>query len=424
MRILLSTGMLAVLLFNSCSSGRQYSSRPHKGSGEDDVAAPDVRVTVFHKNDTVSSVHVCIENENLLYKRPDSSGVFYGHLRVHCQLLVDGNPRKVLDSASVTIFDRAGAGNVPLKRIYRSFELSALFGNNYLLAVEVFDLNRRSRYRTDVQVNKSSRVSSQNFLVTRNDSVMFRDHFLSGERLDVKYADSSFHTLYAESFLREFGPAPPPFSTREPDPVKFRPDTVYLLQRTGEKFSVGMPPQGFVHLRAEQALDQGLTLLTFDESFPGVSSNEEMINCARYIMSREEFDRCKSATDMKKAIDGFWQNIGGSNERARELLRRYYNRVKEANRQFSSYTQGWKTDRGMIFIVFGRPVNVYKSRKDEIWVYGNEANPATLRFVFNKTPNPYSENDFVMERSQFYKEPWHTAVDFWRQGHVYLERRR
>src|SRR5205085_2026998 len=79
--------------------------------------------------------------------------------------------------------------------------------------------------------------------------------------------------------------------------------------------------------------------------------------------------------------------IGGSNERARELLKRYYGRVKEANRNFTSYCEGWKTDRGMIFIIFGPPVNVYHSRRDEVWVYGNEANPGALRFIFNKLEN-------------------------------------
>jgi hypothetical protein len=77
----------------------------------------------------------------------------------------------------------------------------------------------------------------------------------------------------------------------------------------------------------------------------------------------------------------------------------------------------------MIFIVFGPPANLYISKKDEIWVYGNESNPSSIRFIFNKTPNPFSDNDFVLERSSFYKEAWFTAVDYWRQGQVYLDRR-
>jgi hypothetical protein len=78
----------------------------------------------------------------------------------------------------------------------------------------------------------------------------------------------------------------------------------------------------------------------------------------------------------------------------------------------------------MIYIVFGPPGNTYMSRKDEIWVYGNEANPATLRFVFNKVPGPFTDNDYIMERSPFYRDVYYSAVDFWRQGSVYLEGKR
>ena len=149
-----------------------------------------------------------------------------------------------------------------------------------------------------------------------------------------------------------------------------------------------------------------------------------MIDCTRYLMSKDEFEKCKDATDKKNCIDDFWLTVGGSNERARELLKRYYGRVKEANKNYSTYTQGWKSDRGMMFIIFGPPVNVYKSKKNEIWVYGNEANPNSLRFIFNKTSNPFTDNDYVMERSQFYKDNWYSAVEYWRQGLIYLDRGR
>jgi hypothetical protein len=75
----------------------------------------------------------------------------------------------------------------------------------------------------------------------------------------------------------------------------------------------------------------------------------------------------------------------------------------------------------MVFIIFGSPTNIYRSKKDEIWVYGNEANPNGLRFVFNKKVSPYSNKHFVMERSQFYKDNWYTAVEMWRQGQIYSE---
>jgi hypothetical protein len=106
------------------------------------------------------------------------------------------------------------------------------------------------------------------------------------------------------------------------------------------------------------------------------------------------------------------------------LLKRYYGRVKEANKYYTSYTQGWKTDRGMVFVVFGKPTNMYMTSKGEVWVYGMETSMNSIRFVFNKTENPFSDNDYILERSQFFKDPWYSAVDYWRQGHVYMDMRR
>ncbi len=55
----------------------------------------------------------------------------------------------------------------------------------------------------------------------------------------------------------------------------------------------------------------------------------------------------------------------------------------------------------------------------KIWVYGVETNANALRFVFDKAPNPFSDNDYILERSQFFKDPYYTAVDYWREGRVY-----
>jgi len=165
-------------------------------------------------------------------------------------------------------------------------------------------------------------------------------------------------------------------------------------------------------------------LFTVDESFPGVSNTREMIQCTRYIMSKDEYDKCLFAEDQKAAIDKFWLGIGGSQERARELLRKYYSRVKEANKHYSSYLPGWKTDRGMIYVVMGQPYSTFSGKDSETWVYGTEANPSALRFVFSKSKTARTENDFVLERSPFYRDPFHMAVEYWRQGLVFNDVRR
>jgi GWxTD domain-containing protein len=416
--------IVLVLTLVTCVSKNQYSSKPAKSIVNPDSDLLEVNTIAYHANDSVTRIHIEIRNENVLYKRPDTSSAFYAQLRVSYQLMYEHNSRKILDSSTFYLFDQAAGEFVKLKSLYASFELDARMKNAYYLDVHVFDMNHRVKYNKGLNIYKMDKLSEQNFLVIKNDTIAFHNGFFKNDELKITYSDPTTERMYVECFLKGFGPALPPFSTRIPDGLKYKPDSVFWLEKTNSAFRIKMPPAGFYHIKSDTSSLAGLTLRTVDENFPGVGSAAEMITCARYIMSKEEYENCRSSEDKKAAIDRFWLGIGGSNERARELMKRYYGRVKEANKYYTSYTQGWKTDRGMIFVVFGQPTNIYRSKKDEVWVYGNEANPATLRFVFNKTQNPFSDNDYVMERSQLYKDSWHSAVDYWRQGRVYTEDRR
>lgn len=408
----------------NCRTKSQYTSKPTKSLTNPDSDLLEVNVLAFHQNDSLSIVHVEIKNENLLYKRTDTSLAFYSEVKISFKLLTEPNSRKIVDSSSYHIIDRAEKESVELKSLISSFELYAQRDNNYYLEVEVFDLNKKTKYVKGLTIYKKSRFTSQNFLATTNDQIAFKTNFLSGEKVDVIFSNSDVYRVKVHCFLKEFTLALPPFSVKETDPLKYKPDSVFDLDLNNNQFTVTMPNKGFFHIIPDSKSNEGLTLYTYDKTFPGVSNSDEMINCARYIMSREEFENCKNSPEQKASIDKFWLGIGGSSERAREVLKRYYGRVKEANKYYSSYLEGWKSDRGMIFIVFGHPANVYRSKKDEIWVYGNEANPGALRFIFNKTQNPFSDNDFILERSTFYKGAWQNAVEAWRQGNVYLERGR
>ena len=95
--------------------------------------------------------------------------------------------------------------------------------------------------------------------------------------------------------------------------------------------------------------------------------------------------------------------------------------MHESNKLFTSFQEGWKTDRGMIYIVFGAPNKVTKTKNGEIWTYGVSGNSASVVFSFLKIINPFTENDYYLERSESYKEPWYQAVDMWRQGRIYLD---
>ena len=89
-----------------------------------------------------------------------------------------------------------------------------------------------------------------------------------------------------------------------------------------------------------------------------------------------------------------------------------------SNRFFSSYLEGWKTDRGLVYIIFGPPSSVYISDDSESWNYGQQNNYSSLIFTFDKVNNPFTGKDYHMRRAEYYEVPWYKAVDTWRSGRV------
>ena len=123
--------------------------------------------------------------------------------------------------------------------------------------------------------------------------------------------------------------------------------------------------------------------------------------------------------NLKSAVEAFWLARGGNEERTRGLIKKFYSRVQDANRFFASYTEGWKTDRGMVFIVFGGPNALYLSSNSESWTYGTPNSTLALNFFFAKVNNPFTDNDFSLSRSPIYEANWYRAVETWRQGRAY-----
>jgi hypothetical protein len=104
---------------------------------------------------------------------------------------------------------------------------------------------------------------------------------------------------------------------------------------------------------------------------------------------------------------------------ARELIRIYYNRLSYANLYFTSYKEGWKTDRGMIYMIFGSPNYINKTASTETWEYHNKQKVSIISIKFLKVPSPYTENLYVMQRNDSYTPFWRNSVESWHNGKVY-----
>ena len=85
------------------------------------------------------------------------------------------------------------------------------------------------------------------------------------------------------------------------------------------------------------------------------------IDQLQYITDKDKIDEIKKAPLDKKRemFREFWRKKDPTpNTERNELMEEYYSRIAYANKHFTHYLEGWKSDMGMIYVIFGPPNNV------------------------------------------------------------------
>lgn len=130
-----------------------------------------------------------------------------------------------------------------------------------------------------------------------------------------------------------------------------------------------------------------------------------------YIITKTEkeiFLKLKTNDEKEIFIENFWLRRDPTpNSEVNEFREEYYERIAYANEKFSSGILGWRTDRGMIYILYGKPDKIEKGQTNlkelenilfEKWFYkylpGETAN---TEFTFF---DPTESNEFRLEKAK------------------------
>jgi GWxTD domain-containing protein len=99
----------------------------------------------------------------------------------------------------------------------------------------------------------------------------------------------------------------------------------------------------------------------------------------RYIAKEHEIEHIKAAAtaeEKQKRFFEYWKKKDPNpNTLRNERMEEHYARVEYANKHFKHYIEGWRTDMGMVYIIFGAPSNVERHPFDsdakpyETWSY-------------------------------------------------------
>lgn len=360
-----------------------------------------------------------LRTADLLYKGTGGGGPYAARVMMGYESLPGLGSKQLLDSASTSIKDQSMKPDED-KELIGSMPLRLRDDHPFVVRLTAHDLNRDAQSTVILRVEPGPSGLAQAFLpMAPGNLPWFTDHVRPGTTLVIKAESLAGRTLTVGHYppVKEL-PAPV-FVNAPPPALDAPPDSSFTVQVGADgRFTFTAAAHGFYHFRPDTASKEGYTLFVPVDNYPEITTAGAMLPPLRYITSSKEWEAITTAPDVRKEVERFWLDAAGSRDRARAAIAAYYGRVESANRYFTSYTEGWKTDRGLVHIIFGTPTTIRKDDKGETWIYGDESNLMSLAFTFRRRQEPFSDNDLVLQRDGQLKGAWYRNVESWRNGRV------
>jgi GWxTD domain-containing protein len=402
--------VVASWIMTSCGAYRRSADQYQTVSYLIGDAAPLPFYTLFQHHDDSLTVYFSIPQRTSSTTQPTGAGY-----SLHLRLTTPGGSPTIHDSATYYIQpDTTQSSGGLLTGNVGVFTGEA--GGRRILMV-LTDLNTEVYHEHQCILPAAWPPAATHFLaesltgmplnasyMNTNDSFTLRSSIVTGQAVRVRYYENNYPVAY------------PPFANILPQHFDYSADSLFTISFTdGISAPLRLHRPGIYHLTTDTTLRVGFTLLVRDLPYPWISRPEQMVGPLRYISTLKEYREIESAANTREAVDAFWLAQTGNELRASRMIREYYRRVEKANYLFTSFQDGWKTDRGMIYIVYGPPSMVQRTHEAEIWTYGESRHLLSLTFVFIKMQNPFTDNDYVLDRNLNYKTGWHQMINSWRR---------
>ncbi|NBB19170.1 GWxTD domain-containing protein [Runella sp. CRIBMP] len=326
--------------------------------------------------------------------------------------------------------ERLGYGNIPLNE-QNVVQLSA---TKFMIR---FDVKRPVNHATAVMLAEISEIGTTkkvlNDLAVRFNAPKLSDRFALFERtgqvvmlqnyvnvndtLLIKDIKKTVKPLYVMRYKHDFEAASSPMNTTPRNaPRTLGVDTTFMINTSTP---LTFKEEGLYYMTEDTTDATGIGLVVSNKRFPKMTRPAELVRPVMYMSQNQEINELLGTKDAKKSLDRYWLSLmNGNTDLAKRTISVFYNRVEEANRLFTTYKEGWKTDKGMIFIVMGPPDRVQRSKDREVWVYSQRANFSEINFTFNRRANQFVEDHYELQRYVEYQPIWYPMVEAWRTGAI------
>jgi GWxTD domain-containing protein len=324
--------------------------------------------------------------------------------------------------------DRLGYGNIKLSeanvsrvndKLTVTFDIKNPDREQGILLSEITQSGTLKKVLNDLSIKFKNPTATNVFAVyLPNQKLPLEKHYVrTNETVTIQKINGQSQPLTVRYYKNTFEPASSPMNLNPRTlSASLQADSVFTIQSNQ---NIQFDREGLYSITADTTLSEGMGLLVVDQRFPKVTKPQLLLQPLLYMSTNTEINEIKKSEDFKKSLDTYWLNLmNGDASLAQQSIRTYYGRVEEANKLFTTYKEGWKTDKGMIFVILGAPNKVQRSKDREVWTYTQQGNAQNVNFTFNRRNNQFVDDHYELVRYADYQPIWYPVVEAWRNGTI------
>lgn len=312
------------------------------------------------------------------------------------------------------VIDSSNVLDTAFRQYVYAFEFEKESNDN-LLVIDFYNSVRDKHFSLDIPLKLKNWSPTPYLVFQANKEIPYFDKYINRDfpiRIINVFDQSDRYEINGVNSNKTV--SMPPFDDTEMPLASDIPlDTVYGVNN-GEEFR--LYNSGFHAIRSSSS-DKELGIVVMDDVYPYFDNYRDLMDPLIYVSTNDELKNMQAATDARQAFEEFVSNTISSNEQVgKDFIKYYYRRVRKSARLFSENQDGWKTDKGMIYQVFGNPSQVFRNENTELWVYPSSSG-GRLRFIFDVVVEDGIVK-YKLIRDKRYRENWMRAVTQWRSGRI------
>jgi GWxTD domain-containing protein len=282
-----------------------------------------------------------------------------------------------------------------------------------LLKIEARDLQSKKGVIIYKNLSRKTIDSDRDFRVQQKGISNFQGWIQEGIPVGISFWDSTETEFILTEFPKLKQLPLPPFSLNDSPKKSFQPVNQTKMNQEALD-SLIINKEKILRISSSKHPENGLILSVVEQDFPSFLNEEEAFESHLFLMQKKE-----TQNNTSKNITEFWSMIGLNSLQIQSIEKVWTERIKQANILFTRINSGWRTDRGMIYTIFGTPNSVYNNGKAEEWNYISSKGKPPLTFRFERCSHDFSHEEYCLVRKSEYATYWYKAIETWRNGTPY-----